>query len=982
MRVNLLILCAFMVLNQSFAFQSTIPIKGIVLENETNLPLLGATVQEKGSNVGVISDFEGIFEINLSSLPSTLVISYIGFQTKEVLVDSDNVTVYLEPASASLDEVTVIGYGVTRSRDVTGSVKSLKNENFNKGIVNSPEQLLQGKVAGVNVVGANGEPGSAINITIRGPGGVRSGSTPLFIVDGFPIDNSGNGLATNPLTFINSDDIESIDVLKDASATAIYGARGANGVIIITTKKGQEGVTKVNYSGSMGFSTLASNLKVFNAEEFRREARAIDAEFIDEGGDTDWLKEVTRGAVTHNHNLSLSGGTKKFSYFGSLGYQNQEGIIQNSDLQSYSGRLNVSQKALNDRVNIEVSLNAVRTDNLRPATQSIIGQAITANPTYTAREADGSVKIYQDQGNPLFTIENFKDIAVNNRMLANISPSIKIIEGLEYKLNLGFDNSTTQRDLQNLPSPEPFVEGSLTTLYNRNMNVLTENYLTYNLNRGKSFFNALAGHSYQKIRLDGRAYSINRFPDNGIEPRNNPGLGQDLTLNNNRPTGFALVNEIQSFFGRTTYQHEGRYLFTATVRADGSSKFGENRKYGIFPSFSLGWRLSEESFFASDQIDLKLRGGWGLTGNQEIPSKITQSRFTTAVTPGTSYPFGDIYPAGTVFTRLANPNIQWEVSSQYNIGVDLGLFNNRLTATVDYFSKTSRDILLEVIPADPVQPAGTIWSNVPDMRIINNGLEIDLNYLNSTSNGLRYSVGANFTFIDNVVRNSPYSVIPSGSASGPGLTSATINGYINGHPIGAFYLRDFIGFDDNGINRFRDVDGDGVETDNDRVVAGTALPNFMYNFNGSLSYKGFDLLANFNGVSGNKIYDNTATAHFYKLRFSKGVNGTAESIQFSEESVQNPAPISTRYLKDGSFFRLNNLVLGYTLPINQIKFLSAFSDVRFSITGQNLLLFTKYDGFDPEVNTDRSVNGVLSYGIDYLSYPRSRNIIFGINCSF
>jgi TonB-linked SusC/RagA family outer membrane protein len=967
-----------------FAFQNIKKVSGTIRDQGTQELLIGCTVMEKGTVNGTVSDIDGKFSLDLQTSPSILIVTFIGYESKEVPVTAENLSIEIKSGASSLDEVTIIGYGATKSRDVTGSVKSLKNENFNKGIINSPEQLLQGKVAGVNVVAANGEPGSPVNISIRGPGGVRSGSTPLFIIDGFAIDNSSTGLATNPLNFINPEDIESIDVLKDASATAIYGARGANGVIIITTRKGKEGTAKISYNGSVGTSSMAGNLKLFTADEFRKESKAINAIFVDDGGNTNWLEEVTRNALTHNHNLGLSGGTKNLSYFGSLGLQEQEGIIKNSDLKRYSGRININQKALDGKLEVEVNLNAARTSNLRPAFQSVIGTAISANPTYSARTADGKLKFYPDAGNPLFTLENYKDYAVNNRILANISPSIQIIKGLKYKLNLGVDNSTTQRDIQNLPNPEPFVEGNLNTIYTNNLNFLTENYLTYDINFGKNFLNALIGHSYQKIDLNGRSYSINKFPVNGIEPLNNPGLGQDLTLVNNRPSGYAVLNELQSFFGRATYQYEGKYLATATLRADGSSKFGTNKKYGVFPSFSLGWRISEESFLKDKGLDLKLRGGWGLTGNQEIPSKITQARYSTSVSAGTSYPFDatSTFPAGTVFTRLANPNIQWEVSNQYNLGFDLGLLNNKLTATVDYFSKTSQDILLEVIPADPVQPAGTFWTNVPNMKIINNGLEIDLQYADKFNKKLGYTVGGNITFIDNVVRDSPYSVIPSGSASGPGLTSATINGYINGYPIGAFYLKEFIGLDDKGLNKFRDVDGDGNDTDKDRIVIGTALPSIIYNFNGSLNFKGFDLVANFNGVSGNKVYDNTANAHFYKLRLSKGVNGTAESIQYPNESVQNSAPVSTRYLKDGAYLRLNNLALAYTVDTRKISFLKSFSDIRFSLTGQNLWLLTKYDGFDPEVNTDRSVNGILSYGVDYLNYPRARNIIFGLTFGF
>jgi iron complex outermembrane receptor protein len=338
-------------------------------------------------------------------------------------------------------------------------------------------------------------------------------------------------------------------------------------------------------------------------------------------------------------------------------------------------------------------------------------------------------------------------------------------------------------------------------------------------------------------------------------------------------------------------------------------------KYGYFPSFSLGWRISEENFMSNSMFsNLKLRAGWGKTGNQEIPSKITQPLYTTSVSATTSYPLSATgpYPAGTTFSRLANPDIQWEVSTQSNIGVDFGLFGGNLNGSIDVFHKVSNNILLEVIPADPVQPAGTFWTNVENMDITNKGVEAELEYRVRSQTGLSWSVGGNLTVIDNVVTNSPYSVIPSGNATGSGLTSATINGYINGEPIGTFYLKEFIGFDANGESVYRDVDKDGIITDKDRIAAGTALPRTLYNFFGSLGYKGFDLVVNFNGVSGNKVYDNTANAYFYKLKLSKGLNTTNEAIQYPEESITNAAPVSTRYLKEGAYLRLNNLSLGYT----------------------------------------------------------------------
>ena len=463
--------------------------------------------------------------------------------------------------------------------------------------------------------------------------------------------------------------------------------------------------------------------------------------------------------------------------------------------------------------------------------------------------------------------------------------------------------------------------------------------------------------------------------------------GQELTLAGNRPGGYAFINELQSFFGRVTYQYADKYLVTANFRADGSSKFGDNNKYGFFPSFSLGWRISEEQFLkgSSAITNLKLRAGWGQTGNQEIPSKITQALFTSTVSGGTSYPLSGTgpFPAGTTYSRLANPDIQWEISKQTNIGLDFGFMGGALNGTLDLFNKVSSNILLEVIPADPVQPAATTWTNVKDMTITNRGVELDLEYRqNIASTGWRFSVGGNVTYMNNEVENSPYSVIPSGSASGAGLTSATINGYINGEPIGTFYLKQWTGFDANWQSTFLDLDKDGVISDKDRVALGTALPNLLYSFQGTLGYKGFDLTANFNGVSGNKIYDNTANVSFYKLQLSKSQNVTREAIEYPEEAVSNPAPVSSRYLKDGAYLRLNNVTLGYSFNTTALGIKNWVSSLRLAVTGQNLFVATKYDGYDPEVNADRAINGISSYGIDFMSYPKARSVVFSLNVSF
>jgi iron complex outermembrane receptor protein len=779
--------------------------------------------------------------------------------------------------------------------------------------------------------------------------------------------------------------------LKDASATAVYGARGANGVILITTKKGKSGTSAVSYSVGYGISKLARPIDVFDANEYRQRVVEVGGVLEDSLANTNWQDEITRTAITQNHSLTLSGGAGKLSYYASLNMQDQEGIILNSNMKRYSGRINVSQKFLNDKLTVDVNLNATQTINKRPPSEgnngasiSIVGTALVTNPTYPARDENGDPYRYPSGTNPLRTLELASDGTTINRLIGNISPSLEIIKGLTYKLNFGIDNSNGVRDIESRPSLVPTQDGRLETTYSDNKNSLIENYLTYTFEKNDHSLTTLAGHSYQKILVQSRWFSINKFPISEIDPRYNPGLGQDLTLANNKPGGYATKNELQSFFGRATYQFKERYLLTATVRADGSSKFGANNKYGTFPSFSLGWRISEEPFMSTVPVaTLKLRAGWGQTGNQEIPSKITQQLFTTQIASGTSYPLDSgPFPGGTTYARFANPDIQWEVSTQTNVGLDFGFLSGALSGSLDVFSKESNDILLEVIPADPVQPAATFWTNVNDMTIRNSGVEIALNYEHRGQSGFVWSVGGNATFIKNKVENSPYTVIPSGAASGSGLTSATINGYINNEPIGTFFLKEFTGFDENGLSTYRDTDNDNLITDKDRVTAGSALPDKMYNFYATAGFKNFDLTLNFNGVAGNKVYDNTANANFYKLRLSKGLNSTDEAIAFPEESINNSAPVSTRFLKDGSFLRLNNVSLGYNFKPESIGLERWITGLRISVTGQNLFVITDYDGYDPEVNTDRTINGISSYGIDYLSYPKAKTVLFGLNVSF
>jgi iron complex outermembrane receptor protein len=978
----ILLLC----MQTNSVYAQGLKVSGKITDESSKEALAGASISIKGSTKGTTADATGQYSIAVGSGSTVLEFKFVGYATKTVTVGTQStINVSLAPNAADLEQVVVVGYGTQKKTDVTGSVKSVASAAFNKGIINSPEQLLQGKVAGVNVTSATGEPGGTQGITIRGPGGIRSGSTPLFVIDGLALDNSSTG-GGNPLNFINPQDIETIDVLKDASATAIYGSRGANGVILVTTKKGKAGTSKIEFSTSVGVSSIARALPVLSGSEFRKQVVANNGTLEDFGANTDWQKEITRQAMTKNYNLSLGGGANKLTYYAAFGAQMQQGILKNNQLDRLTGRMNVNQKFWDDRLNLDANLSFSNTVNERPAIENLLGTALSNNPTLPTYAQDGKTPAtFVSQSNPLTTLKLFKDINTTNRFIANISPSVKLTKGLVYRMNFGYDNSTSVRDVQTLASNVPKIDGRLDTYNTSNLNNLIENYLTYNLDLGDHSFAALVGHSYQKIQYQWRTFSINKFPIVPTEPIYNPGIGQELTLATNKPAGSAFINELQSFYTRLNYQYQDKYLATATVRADGSSKFGANNRYGIFPSFSLGWRISEEPFLKNSSVsNLKLRGGWGQTGNQEIPPKITQPLFTATVGSSTSYPLESTasYPAGITYSRLANPDIQWEVSTQMNVGLDFAFLNGALSGSIDAFNKISTNMLLEVIPADPVQPASSVWTNVANMEIVNSGVEMDLDYKFETKSGIKFNVGGNLTLINNEVKGSPYSVIPSGSASGSGLTSATINGYINGQPIGTFFLKEFIGFDDKGMSKYKDQDGDGIITDKDRIAAGTALPTTQYNFFGNASYKGFDLSLQFNGVSGNKIYDNTANASFYKLKIAKNTNVTPAAFADSKESINNAAPISTRYLKDAAFLRLNNLTLGYQLPTAKMGISKFISSARLSVTGQNLWVKTKYDGYDPEVNKDNSINGVVSYGIDYLSYPKAKSVIVGLNLTF
>jgi iron complex outermembrane receptor protein len=959
--------------------------------DEQNTPLPGATVLEKGTTNGTTADFDGNFTIEVGDSNAVLEVSYLGYTTSEIPLNGQtSINVQLDEDATQLEDVVVVGYGTQKKSDVTGSIASIKSEDFNQGVVTNPGQLLQGKLAGVNVASVSGEPGAAQNIIIRGVGSLRSGTTPLFVIDGFVIDNSSTGLASNPLNFINPQDIASMDVLKDASATAIYGARAANGVIVITTKKGKSGKTEMNLSVSSAVSTISNKMDVFSASEFRQQVAAVGGTLDDQGANTDWQDELTRTGISKNVNFSMSGGASdRFNYFISTGLDDQEGIFENSSLKRYSGRVNLTQKALDGRLNVDFNLTASRVLNERPDATSTTSDMLQLNPT-TPVFTNGEPTLLDERLNPVLRNRIYSDLANQNRILANIAPSFEIIKGLTYKLNLGIDYSSTTRDQQQIPYVllEGSEDGFLNTFTTTNSNFLVENTLTYAFDKNNHNVVALVGHSYQETNFERKILQLEGFANNGIEPR-----FQDQISTETLPTTLnatAFKNELQAFFGRVQYGYDSKYLLTATMRADGSSKFGKNNKYGYFPSIGLGWNIHKENFMADNTLftNLKLRASWGQTGNQDgIDSKVSLASFIDSKNNNDTYPLDpnastlDDYPFGTVAVRTDNPDLKWEVATQTTVGLDFGLLNNRLTGSLDYFNKVTSDVVLFAFKIDPIQPTEKFWTNVEDMEIQNSGVEFALDYNSDFTKDFSYNIGGNIAYTDNKVVNSPYSILTTGAASGGGQTGATINGYLNNEPVGTFYMKEFIGITADGFNEFTDVVADGESLDNDRIAAGSALPDLIYAFFLNFKYKALSLGLNFNGVSGNKIYNHTAMTLFSRGQLSRNLNTTDFAVQFPNEDNSNSNEVSTRYLEDGSYLRLNNATLAYTLNPKG-AFGDLVNDIRFSLTGQNLFVISDYSGFDPEVNTGSAIDGIQTFGIDRFTYPTPRTFLFGLNVSF
>ncbi len=993
-----------------YGFAQAQTVSGTV-SDETG-PLPGANVIVKGTTNGTTTDFDGNYVLNNVPSGAVLEFSYVGFETQEVPVNGQStVNVVMAESSNELDEVILIGYGQTTRRDATGAVESVKPEDFNKGVQVNVTELVQGRVAGVQVTSASGEPGAASNLRIRGTTSIRGDNNPLYVVDGIPLDgrditansdtdNLGATTPRNPLNFINPNDIASIDILKDASATAIYGSRGANGVIIITTKKGKSGAPKLSYNGYFGVSNIARRIDELNSAEYR-EAIVIEGvnESNDFGADEDAFGDVLRTGYTQSHDVSFSGGNDKSNYRFGLGYFDQTGIVENSSLERTTISLDLGQNLFyseglgEDRVRVDTKMiYSLLNDSYAPITNdagfegSLIGQALQWNPTRPLFNDDGTfTQPGNDVRNPLASLEYFNDRSNTSRLLLNIATTFKITSGLNYKFNYGLERSESVRRTTISPQlifgsifNDPFT-GEQRAQGEVNINNLyaTSSLFEHTLNYTSDFsddrwkLDAVLGYSYQEfLRRGNRTRARNfRVTELSID-------FADVIQFVNDPDDFAAfafndpTYELQSFFGRANVGFLDKFLLTFTIRADGSTRFGDNNKYGTFPSGAFAWRMSEEEWMPEVVSNLKFRIGYGITGNQEFGSAFSQNIFSLGAAIGENTPRQ---------TRAGNPDLKWETTSQFNVGFDYGFWNNRLRGSIDFWTSNTTDLLFQLAPIPP-SPNARFFENL-DATIENTGWDIAIGGDLISKENMIWDLTFNMGFVNNKVKDYNDPDIFTGDINGQGLSAERAQIIRNGESLFSFHLPIFEGFDENGNSIFTDVDGDGqIETGvggDDRVIAGTAIPDFTIGINTSFTWRSLDVTANFNGAYGAKVYDNTSNAVFVKGNINNSRNISRDEVG-NGESVSNSNAVSTRYLQSGDYFRLNNLTVGYTFN-NLTDFLSS---LRVYATGQNLFVITPYDGFDPEVNTDKSVDGIPSLGIEYTPYPRARTFIFGLNVNF
>ncbi len=977
-------------------------------------PLIGVTVLVKGSTSrGTLTNEQGKFSI-AAATGEALTFSYIGFSTGEVVINdqSQDLSVSLTPSASTLEEVVVVGYGRTKKSDLTGAITTVKGEDLTRIGTADVAQALQGRVAGVDITAQNGNPGAGVRIRIRGVGTINN-SDPLYVVDGFQ---------TGDISFLNPNDIASMEILKDASATAIYGSRGANGVVIINTKHGVAGKPKLEVSGYTGSQQVWKTLDLLDATQFatlRLEGFANDGinlsessaeynilNFVKNGGykGTSWQDEVLRTGTIQNYSASLSGGDKKHRYNFTGTYFNDNGVVKGTSLEKFLLRVSNDYQLTNW---LSAGVSAFyQHDNTTYYNgdyySGILPLAARANPIREAWSyVDnnwGTTGLAEEGTNAARSLEENKNNRGNaDKVLANIFAEATIVPGLTFRTQFGADLKYSNNKNfypQFYISPEERRDQSnLNERRQQNLSWVWSNYMTFNKTFGKSDLSVMAGaeaqqRNYNSISVS--AYDVPNTPDQWYLS-----AAKDVDF----VVGSGQSDEaLASVFGRINYSYDSRYLVTVNMRYDGSSRFLKENRWGFFPSFSLGWNLAKESFMANlDWLsELKLRGGWGQVGNQNSASNYG---YVTTVTPNLQYVFGNTAIQGFTPTRLSNPELRWETTTMTNIGVDLGLLQDRISVTADYFIKTTTDMILQVpIP----RYAGAEPPTVNAGSMENRGLELSANY-RELSRPLKWEVGVNFTKITNqVVSLGGGAPIASGSVGKVGNTTLTdigreiayfygkqTDGIFNTPEELAAYAKDGVAIQPNakvGDVKFVDQNGDGTINDDDRVYLGSGTPDFTYGITASVSYKGFDLRIFFQGVQGNEIVNamygalNSSVGNENSLvsrlnRWTPTNTGSNLPRMTAKDPNQN-TQFSDLFVEDGSYTRLKNLQLGYTFPTSMMSKLH-MGALRVYVAGDNLLTFTKYSGWDPEIG--ELYYSPLYYGVDQANYPQNRRLRVGLD---
>ncbi|MBT9484689.1 SusC/RagA family TonB-linked outer membrane protein [Sediminibacterium sp.] len=1009
-----ILLGAFACLFAIFSHAQTKTVTGKVTDSKDGSPLSGASVVAKGTSTGTQTGADGSFKLNVPSTVKTLVISFAGFGNVEVNISATNTAnAKLTSTADALTDVVVIGYGSRKTKDVTGSVARVTEKDFNKGQIASPDQLLQGRTPGVLVTPSTGEPGAAATINIRGTGSISGAQEPLYVIDGVPLIQGGTlgsasgveGSTTpkNPLIFLNPNDIESITVLKDASAAAIYGSRGANGVILITTKQGRGGKAGIfNFGATTSMANTARRYDLMNAQDFLLAAKkanidggadpvaaGVAVRGIDNGASTDWQDQIFRQAISQNYNLSWAYSNKGTTARLSASYDDQQGIVRNSGLKRITTRANLGQKLFNDKLKLEANITYSNTKNqYAPLSNnagyqgSLLGAALQLNPTNPVYNKDGSFFQPGDQRNPVQMLAYFDDRDFVNRFLTNLSATYQITPSLSYRAVLGLDNSKSERTAFADPRLGSNAYGGTINVFGRDYqngiqgngrvtrqnletkSTLIEHYFTYD----KTFnnvhaINAVAGYSYQSFQTSYTG-SFGWGLNTPVVTPTDVFVKDYAKFKNyaNFVPGFDR-NELQSVFARVNYTYKDKYFLTATVRSDGSSKFGSNNRYGTFPAFAFKWRVLEEAWAQKTLgklfSDFNVRVNYGKLGSQDNLGSYAALNLQQTFDVGS----GPV----TRFIQQGNPNLKWEEVATTGVGVDFTTKNGRLSATVDYYKNERTNMLFFAPTPGGFAPTSSWWINLPG-NVVNKGWEFSVNYKLVKGNKFNWDVNANVTTVSNNVTGLP-TPINTGAVSGQGLTGAFAQTLTNGNPIFTWSMPVFQGFDGNGNARY----AAGAANQ----LVGTALPKMFAGLTNTFSYGRWNLSVFLNAVTGHYIYNNTANALLLKGSLRNARNVTY-AIGNGPENPFNPGSVSTRFLEKGDFIRLANMNLSYAFDIKgkAIKTLTAFA------SGQNLALFSKYSGIDPEVNVDKSINGIPSRGFDYTQYPRPTVITLGINVGF